>query len=105
MPGNVPSKLTAPDFAPFAIDSGMLTGGMTLYLSAPRGDYLKGGLCSVNCKSENPGTSRVNLTSFITGDIKGMELHKEEIVERGLPKTAFLNAKLGPQGHPWELTA
>ena len=51
MPGNVLSKLTNPDFAPFAIDSGMLTGGMTLYLSTPRADYLKGGLCSVNCKA------------------------------------------------------
>ena len=51
MSGNVLSKLTNPDFAPFATDSGLLTGGMTLYLSTPRADYLKGGLCSVNCKA------------------------------------------------------
>ncbi|KAM0803203.1 hypothetical protein BDR22DRAFT_55676 [Usnea florida] len=86
MPGNVLSKLTNPDFAPFAIDSGMLTGGMTLYLSTPRADYLKGGLCSVNW------------------DVEEMETHRDEIVDKGLLKTAFLNAKLGPEGHPWEST-
>ena len=31
-----------------------------------------------------------------------MELHKHEIVKKDLLKTAFLNAKLGPEGHPWE---
>lgn len=30
-----------------------------------------------------------------------MEQHKDEIVEKALLKTAFLNAKLGPEGHPW----
>ena len=43
--------MTYADFAPFARDEGMLTGGMTLYLSTERADYLKGGLCSVNCEA------------------------------------------------------
>ena len=31
-----------------------------------------------------------------------MEKHQYEIMEKGLLKTALINAKLGPQGHPWE---
>lgn len=103
MPGNVLSKLTNPDFAPFAIDSGLLTGGMTLYLSTPQADHLKGGLCSVNCKSDCPRT-RSCKSDLVAGDIEEMELHKEEIVDKKLLHTAFLNAKLGPEGHPWEST-
>ena len=29
-------------------------------------------------------------------------MHKDEIVSQDLLKTAFLNARLGPEGHPWE---
>lgn len=29
-------------------------------------------------------------------------MHKDEIVGKDLLKTAFLNARLGPEGHPWE---
>ena len=31
-----------------------------------------------------------------------MEKHQYEIMEKGLLKTAWINAKLGPEGHPWE---
>lgn len=31
-----------------------------------------------------------------------MEQHKDEIVENRLLNLAFLNAELGPEGHPWE---
>jgi len=83
-PGNVKSNMTHPAFGPFAIDDGRLTGGLSLYLSTPKADYLKGGLCSVNW------------------DVREMEAHKKEITEKGLVKLAFLNAKLGPEGHSWE---
>lgn len=36
------------------------------------------------------------------GDVDEMERHKEEIVEKGLLKTAFLNARLGDGGQAWE---
>lgn len=61
-----------------------LTGGLSLYLSTPRADHLRGRYISVNW------------------DVDDMEKHKEEITEKGLLKTAFLNAKLGPEGHPFE---
>ena len=31
-----------------------------------------------------------------------MERHKDEIVEKGLLRTAFLNARLGAEGQRWE---
>ena len=51
MPGMVLSNMTKAETASFAIDTGRLSGGMTLYLSTSKADYLKGGVCSVNCKS------------------------------------------------------
>ena len=147
MPGNVLSKLTHRDFAPFATDDGMLTGGMTLYLSTERADYLRGGLCSVNCefapsfllscflpplpfffasfvqRNRYPiialtcevsvpfrlrfffllFSKLVAKTNFDLGDVDEMERHQEEIVEKGLLRTAFLNARLGAEGQPWEV--
>jgi len=82
-PGYVKSNMLRPQMTQYAIDDGMMAAGMTLYLSLPEADYLKGGLCSVNW------------------DIKEMESHKNEIVEKSLLKGAFLNARLGPNGHPW----
>ena len=35
---------------PFALDKGLQAGGVTLYLSTPQADYLRGGFLSVNCK-------------------------------------------------------
>ena len=51
LPGAVLSNMTKAEIAPFAIDTGRLSGGMTLYLSTSKADYLIGGVCSVNCKS------------------------------------------------------
>ena len=45
----VERKPTPPDSPPYAIN-GTLTGPMSLYLSTPRADYLKGSLVSDNCK-------------------------------------------------------
>ena len=50
MPGIVESQMTVPMARPFALDNGLLTGAMSLYLSTPKADYLKGSLVSVNCK-------------------------------------------------------
>jgi hypothetical protein len=36
---------------PFAKDTGIQTGGLSLYLAQKRADYLRGGFISVNCKS------------------------------------------------------
>ena len=49
MPGIVGSHMTRPIARPYAVVNGMLTGAMSLYLSTPRADYLKGSLVSVNC--------------------------------------------------------
>ena len=32
-----------------------------------------------------------------------MERHKGEIADKGLLRTAFLNANLGAEGQPWEV--
>ncbi|THX69415.1 NAD(P)-binding protein [Aureobasidium pullulans] len=70
-------------FTPFAKDPGMLTGAVSLYLATPKAEYLRGGFMSVNW------------------DVEEMEKHKDEIKERKLLKLAFLNGKLGPEGHAW----
>ena len=41
-------------FEPFAKDTGISTGGLTLYLSTPKADHLRGGKISVNCKINTP---------------------------------------------------
>ena len=68
---------------PFALDKGIQTGGLSLYLAQPKADYLKGSFVSVNW------------------DLDGLEKHKSEITEQKLLKLAFLGAKLGIEGHPW----
>ncbi|KAG2162034.1 hypothetical protein JADG_001773 [Aureobasidium aubasidani] len=70
-------------FTPFAKDPGMLTGAVSLYLATPKAEYLRGGFTSVNW------------------DVEEMEKHKDEIKEKKLLKLAFLNGKLGPEGHAW----
>jgi hypothetical protein len=67
----------------FAIDKGIQTGGLSLYLARPKADYLKGSFISVNWNLDE------------------LEKHKSEITEQNLLKLAFLGAKLGPGGHPW----
>jgi len=83
-PGFVPTQMELDAFSAYTIDPPELTGGLSLYLSTPRADHLRGRYISVNW------------------DVNDMEKHKEEITEKGLLKTAFLNAKLGPEGHPFE---
>ena len=71
-------------FAAQTIDPPELSGGISLYLSSARADYLRGKYVAVNW------------------DVEEMEAHAEEINEKKLLNTAFLNAKLGPEGHPFE---
>ncbi|KAL8744553.1 MAG: hypothetical protein Q9190_003212 [Brigantiaea leucoxantha] len=71
------------DFTPFAKDTQALTGGVSLWLDTPRADFLKGGFLSVNW------------------DVNEMEAHASEISQGKLTELAFLNAKLGPEGHSW----
>ena len=70
-------------FTPFAKDTQTLTGGVSLWLDTPKADFLKGGFLSANW------------------DVNEMKVHASEITEGKLTQLAFLNAKLGPEGHPW----
>ncbi|KAF2228574.1 NAD(P)-binding protein [Viridothelium virens] len=70
-------------FTPFAHDKGIQTGGLSLYLSTSKADFLRGGFISVNW------------------DVEELEAHKKEIVDNNLIKLAFLNGKLSPEGHSW----
>ena len=70
-------------YLPFAKDTQALTGGVSLWLDTPKADFLTGGFVSVNW------------------DVEEMEAHASEITEGKLTHLAFLNAKLGPEGHPW----
>lgn len=83
MPGIVMSGMTLDALKPYAKDSAELSAGWTLFLSTPRAEWMRGGLLSVNW------------------DIEEMEAHKDEIVGDNLLSRAFLNAKLGKDGHPW----
>ena len=70
-------------FTPFAKDKQRLTGGVSLWLNTPKADCLDGGYVGVNW------------------DVNEMEAHAVEIAEGKLNHMGFLNAKLGPEGHPW----
>ncbi|PVH99279.1 NAD(P)-binding protein [Periconia macrospinosa] len=84
MPGIVETEMTMDTLRPYAKDSPGLTGSWTLFLSTPRAEWMRGGIVSVNW------------------DIEEMEAHKDQIVRDNLLRRAFLNAKLGKDGHPWE---
>ncbi|KAG8158256.1 hypothetical protein KVR01_012017 [Diaporthe batatas] len=83
MPGIVLTGMTVDSLRPYAKDSAALSGSWTLFLSTPRAEWMRGGLLSVNW------------------DIEEMEAHKDLIVGDNLLSRAFLNAKLGKDGHPW----
>lgn len=72
-----------PPVMAFAHDKQALAAGFTLYLEQAKADYLRGGYVSVNW------------------DVEEMEKHQDEIKDGKLLKLAFVNAKLGPEGHPW----
>ncbi|KAI1819400.1 hypothetical protein F4861DRAFT_139459 [Xylaria intraflava] len=84
IPGIVQSNMTVDMMKPYAKDTPGLTASWTLFLSTPRAEWMRGGIVSVNW------------------DIEEMEAHKDQIVRDNLLSRAFLNAKLGKDGHPWE---
>jgi hypothetical protein len=69
------------------VDPPELTGGLSLYLSTSRAEFLRGKFVTVNW------------------DVEEMEKHADEINKKKLLNTAFLNAKLGPEGHPFEVAS
>jgi NAD(P)-dependent dehydrogenase (short-subunit alcohol dehydrogenase family) len=100
IPGIVLTKMSLDSLKPYAKDSPGLSGGWTLFLSTPRAEWLRGGIVSVNCESAFLCSK---LATFLTppGDIEEMDAHKDQIVRENLLSRAFLNAKLGKDGHPW----
>ena len=72
-------------FKPFTKDSAALFGGLSIYLSTPSADFLKGTYLHANW------------------DVMEMEEHQAEIIQKKLNKLAFLNGKLQPGGYPWSL--
>lgn len=68
---------------PFSKDKPALTGGLAVYLSNDKADFLRGGYLHANW------------------DVEEMERHKEEIVQKKLLKLGFLNGQLQPGGYPW----
>ena len=71
-------------FTPFAKDTQALTGGVSLWLGTSRANFLKGGFLSANW------------------DVGEMEAHASEITKGKLTELGFLNARLGPEGQPWD---
>lgn len=84
IPGIVETNMTLDALKPYAKDTPALSASWTLFLSTPRAEWMRGGILSVNW------------------DIEEMEVHKDEIVRDNLLNRAFLNAKLGKDGHPWQ---
>lgn len=82
-PGIIQTGMTDELFKPFAKDHIELPGMWSVYLSQERADYLRGGFVGVNW------------------DIKELEEHKDEIVEKKLLKMKGVPAKMGKGGHPW----
>ncbi|KAI1161008.1 NAD(P)-binding protein [Nemania serpens] len=70
-------------FKPFAKDTPALTACLTLWLSTPKADFLKGGYIHSNW------------------DVDELEEHKDEITEKKLVKLGFINGKMQPGGFPW----
>ena len=68
----------------YALDDPMLTGGLTLFLSTPRAEWMRGCMMSVNW------------------DIEEMEAHKDEIIQDKLTQLAFTKAEFQKGGHPWK---
>ncbi|ROV87536.1 hypothetical protein VMCG_10684 [Cytospora schulzeri] len=70
-------------FLPFSKDTAALTGGLSVFLTTPKADFLKGGYLHANW------------------DVEELEKHKDEITEKKLMKLAFLHGQLQPGGYSW----
>ncbi|RWA09244.1 hypothetical protein EKO27_g5870 [Xylaria grammica] len=70
-------------FKPFTKDTAALFGGLSVYLSTPNADFLKGTYLHANW------------------DVTELEKHQSEIAEKKLNKLGFLNGQLQAGGYPW----
>lgn len=70
-------------FLPFSKDKPRLTGGLAVYLTTSKADFLRGGYIHANW------------------DVEELEEHQSEIQEKKLGKLGFLNGQLQPGGYPW----
>ncbi|PSN64877.1 NAD(P)-binding protein [Corynespora cassiicola Philippines] len=84
-PGLVATEMPPKIYLSYARDDPMLTGGLTLFLSTERAEWMRGTMVSVNW------------------DIEEMEAHKEEIIGKKLTQLGFTGAKFGKGGHPWDM--
>lgn len=75
--------MVAEPFLPFSKDKAALTGGLSVYLTTPQADFLRGGYLHANW------------------DVEELDKHRDEIAEKKLIKLAFLNGQLQPGGYPW----
>ncbi|KAF2854736.1 NAD(P)-binding protein [Plenodomus tracheiphilus IPT5] len=87
IPGVIATDMVPEEYKKYAIDDPLLPGGLTLYLSTKKADWLRGNVISVNW------------------DFDEMEAHRKEIEEKKLLKLKFTGAKFGKGGHPWESSA
>ncbi|KAF2006227.1 NAD(P)-binding protein [Amniculicola lignicola CBS 123094] len=83
-PGIVPTTISPELFQKQAVDPPEMAGGLSLYLATPKAEFLRGSYITVNW------------------DVEEMERNAEEIKEKRLLKTAFLNGQLRPEGHHFE---
>ncbi|KAF2734197.1 NAD(P)-binding protein [Polyplosphaeria fusca] len=82
-PGAVATDNVFPALRHMFVDPPEMAGGLSLYLSTPRADFLRGTFLTVNW------------------DVEELEKHAEEIKKDKLLNLGFINAKLGPEGHPF----
>lgn len=80
--------MSSPAFEAFAHDKAGLSGGVSLYLSSPRAEFLRGNYLSVNW------------------DVVELEKYKVEFVEKRLGKLGFLqgtgeSGEVGVGGFEW----
>ncbi|KAF2465096.1 NAD(P)-binding protein [Lindgomyces ingoldianus] len=80
-PGIVNTPQIMDAFAPYAHDTPELGGAMCCWLATGRAEFMRGRYVGVNF------------------DVEVLEKHKEEIVEKNLLKTKFLNVDLGLEGY------
>jgi hypothetical protein len=85
-PGLVATDMPPKQYLEYALDDAMLSGGMTLFLSTRRAEWLRGGMVSVNW------------------DLEEMEAHREEVEEKGLVRLRVVERGFGKGGYVWEDT-
>jgi NAD(P)-dependent dehydrogenase (short-subunit alcohol dehydrogenase family) len=83
-PGTVREGTVPKPFLVYANDKAILSGGVSLWLSHDKADFLKGRFLNVNW------------------DVEELVQHKEEIERKDLLKSKTIIGEFGPEGYPWE---